>query len=80
MMVLNSDPVLEQLQEMNDRTHILSRISMSKFLSVVIPLPDLQTQKALSKGLQRFVDKVNKAEEELYAAKKDFNKKVFGKE
>lgn len=78
MMVLNSDPVLEQLQEMNDRTHILSRISMAKFLSVVIPLPDLQTQKTLAKGLQRYVDKVNKAEKELDGAKKDFNKKVFG--
>lgn len=80
MMVLNSDPVLEQLQEMNDRTHILSRISMAKFLSVVIPLPDLKTQRVLAKDLQRYVDKVNKAEAEQDEAKKSFNKKVFGRE
>lgn len=80
MMVLSSEPVQEQLQAMNPRSHMLSRISMSKFLSVVIPLPNLQTQKAMAKGLQRYVDKVNKAEEELELAKKDFNKKLFGRE
>lgn len=79
-LVLTSEPVLEQLQVMNKRTYALSRVSMKNFLSVVIPLPDLQTQKVLAKGLQRYVDKVNKAEEELDDAKKDFNKKVFGKE
>lgn len=78
MMVLNSEPVLDQLQEMNNRAQFLSRISMSKFQSVVIPLPDLQTQRTLAKGLQRYVDKVNKAELELDEAKKEFNKKVFG--
>ena len=80
MMVLSSDPVQEQLQAMNSRSHMLSRISMSKFLSVVIPLPDLQKQKEMAKGLQRYVDKVNKAEEELELAKKDFNRKLFGRE
>lgn len=80
MMVLNSEPVLEQLQAMNNRSHILSRISISKFLTVVIPLPDLQTQKALAKGLQRYIDKLNKAEDELTEARKGFNKQVFGRE
>lgn len=79
-LVLTSGPVLEQLQVMNKRTYALSRVSMKNFLSVVIPLPDLQIQTALAKGLQRYVDKVSRAEEELDEAKKDFNKKVFGRE
>ncbi len=80
MMVLNSDPVLEQLQAMNKRTYALSRISMSGFLSVMIPLPDLHTQKEMAKGLQRYIDKVRKAEDELEEERKAFNKKLFGKE
>ncbi|MBO6023289.1 MAG: N-6 DNA methylase [Bacteroidales bacterium] len=80
MMVLTSDPVLEQLQAMNKRTYVLSRLSMSDFLSVVIPLPELAEQKAMAKELQKYINKAQKAEEELEEGRKDFNMNLFGRE
>lgn len=79
-LTLTSEPVLEQLQEMNKRSYALSRISISNFLSVMIPLPDLPTQKIMAKMLQRYIDKVQRAEEELTEGRKNFNKMLFGKE
>ena len=78
LILLTSGPVLEQLQTMNKRAYPLSRLSMSKFLSVIIPLPDLYTQKTLAKDLQRYIDKLRRAEDELAGGRKSFNKIVFG--
>ena len=65
---------------MNKRTYVLSRLSMSDFLSVVIPLPELAEQKAMAKELQKYINKAQKAEEELEEGRKDFNMNLFGRE
>ncbi len=78
LMVLTSAPVLEQLQVMNKREYMLSRISLSKLMSVMIPLPDIDTQKSMAKELQRFIDKAQKAEDELAEGRKSFSKNLFG--
>lgn len=78
LMVLTSDPIQEQLQAMNKREYMLSRISLSNLMSIMIPLPDLETQKAMAKELQRYIDKAQKAEDELNEGRKSFRKNLFG--
>ena len=78
LMVLTSEPVQEQLQAMNKREYMLSRISLSNLMSVMIPLPDLDTQKTMAKELQKNIDKAQKAEDELSEGRKNFRKNLFG--
>ena len=63
---------------LNKREYPMSKISIEKILSVVIPLPDIDTQKRLSKQMMKQMRKVQKAQEELSSKQMSFVKEVFG--
>lgn len=73
-----TEPVLNQMKILNKREYPMSKISIEKILSVVIPLPDIDTQKRLSKQMMKQMRKVQKAQEELSSKQMSFVKEVFG--
>lgn len=77
-LILCTDPVLQQMSALNQRDYIMARISIEKILSVVIPLPDIDTQVSLSKTMMRNIKKIQKAQEELEEEQGMFCKKIFG--
>ena len=77
VMVLSSEPVLRQM-EFYKRGLVMSRISIEKIMSVVIPLPSLEEQKKLVGTLMRKVRKVQTIQKELENEQKDFAWKLFG--
>lgn len=77
VLVLSSEPVLKQL-EFHKRGYIMSRISIKKIMSVVIPLPSLEEQKMLVKNLMRKVKRVQAIQTELEEEQKTFAIKLFG--
>lgn len=77
-LVLCSDQVQKQFQKMNKGRFALARLSFKKVLSVLVPLPDMDIQKMLAKNLQRYINKAQKAEEELKEGRKEFSKMLFG--
>lgn len=76
--VMCTEPVLNQMKILNKREYPMSKISIEKILSVVIPLPDIDTQKRLSKQMMKQMRKVQKAQEELSSKQMSFVKEVFG--
>ena len=79
-LVLCSDQVQKQFQKMNKGRFALARLSFKKVLSVLVPLPDMSTQRMLARNLQRYINKAQKAEEELKEGRKEFSKMLFGDE
>lgn len=79
-LVLCSDQVQKQFQKMNKRRFALARLSFKKVLSVLVPLPDMNTQRMLARNLQRYISKAQKAEEDLKEGRKEFGKMLFGDE
>lgn len=77
-LVMCTEPVLNQMKILNKREYPMSKISIEKILSVVIPLPDIDTQKRLSKQMMKQMRKVQKAQEELSSKQMSFVKEVFG--
>ena len=77
-LVLCSEQVQKQFQKMNKGRFAYSKLSFTKVLSVMIPLPDISTQRMLARNLQRYVTKAQKAEEDLKEGRKEFCKKLFG--
>lgn len=73
-----TEPVLNLMKILNKREYPMSKISIEKILSVVIPLPDIDTQKRLSKQMMKQMRKVQKAQEELSSKQMSFVKEVFG--
>ena len=65
---------------MNKGRFALARLSFKKVLSVLVPLPDMSTQRMLARNLQRYINKAQKAEEELKEGRKEFSKMLFGDE
>lgn len=78
-MVLSSEPVLRQLRQ-HKRGYIMSRISIEKILSLVIPLPSLEEQRMLVGKLMRKVKRAMQIQDELEMERKDFALKLFGEE
>lgn len=79
VMVLSSEPVLKQLR-LHKRGYVMSRISVEKILSLVIPLPSLEEQQELAGGLMRKVKRVQQIQEELEKEQKEFAWNLFGEE
>ena len=77
-LILCTDPVSQQMSALNQRDYIMARLSIEKILSVVIPLPDIDTQVSLSKTMMRNIKKIQKAQEELEEEQEVFCKKIFG--
>jgi len=77
-LVMSTEPVLNQMKVLNKHEYAMARITIEKILSVVIPLPDLDTQRRLSKMMMKKVKKVQNAQEELDLEQKKFMKEVFG--
>lgn len=78
-MVLSSEPVLRQLRQ-HKRGYIMSRISIEKILSLVIPLPSLEEQRMLVGRLMRKVKRVMQIQDELEKEQKEFALNLFGEE
>ena len=78
-MVLSSEPVLRQLAH-HKRGYVMSRISMEKILSLVIPLPSLEEQRSLAGKLVRKVKRVMQIQEELEKEQTEFARRLFGEE
>ena len=78
-MVLSSEPVLRQLRQ-HKRGYIMSRISIEKILSLVIPLPSLEEQRMLVGKLMRKVKRVMQIQDELEKEQQEFALKLFGEE
>lgn len=79
VMVLSSEPVLKQLR-LNKRGFVMSRISIEKVLSLVIPLPSLEEQRMLAGKLMRKVKRVQQIQDELEKEQKEFAWNLFGEE
>lgn len=77
-LVLCSDTIQEQIRLLHKHDYAMSRISISKIQSVVIPLPDLETQRMMVKPLMASIKKVQKAQEEMVDKLDKFNKDLFG--
>ena len=73
-----TEPVLYQMECSINASVLCQKRPIEKILSVVIPLPDIETQKRLSKQMIKQVRKVQKAQEELASEQKGFVKEVFG--
>ena len=58
----------------------LTRISIEKILSLVIPLPSLEEQRMLVGKLMRKVKRVMQNQDESEKERKDFALKLFGEE
>lgn len=76
-MVLSSKPVLRQLETFK-RGRVMSRISIEKIKSLVIPLPDLDEQKKLVSSLMRKVKRVQQLQNDLEKEQTEFAWKLFG--
>ena len=79
VMVLSSEPVLRQLK-LRKSQYVMSRISIEKILSLVIPLPSLEEQRALVGNLVRKVNRVRQIQNELEKEQTEFACKLFGKD
>lgn len=79
VMVLSSEPVLKQLR-LNKRGFVMSRISIEKVLSLVIPLPSLGEQRMLADRLKRKVRRVQQIQDELEKEQRAFAWNLFGEE
>ncbi len=77
VMVLSSKPVSKQLDYFVGGS-VMPRISIRKFLSLVIPLPDLETQKRLVASLKRKVKKALEIQDELEKEQNEFSMRLFG--
>ena len=79
VMVLSSEPVLRQLRQ-HKRGYVMSRISIEKILSLVIPVPSLEEQQMLVGKLMKKVKRVMQIQDELEKEQKEFAMKLFGEE
>lgn len=79
VMILSSEPVLKQMGFIKQGA-VMSRVSIEKLLSVVIPLPDLEEQKELVKPLIKKVHQARQVQDELEMEHKDFSRRLFGEE
>lgn len=77
-LVLCTEPIMRQMSTLNKREYAMSRITLEKMLSVVIPLPSLDEQDHLSKAMMKQVKKIQTAQEELESEQKNFCKELFG--
>lgn len=77
-LVLCTEPIMRQMSTMNKREYAMSRITLEKMLSVVIPLPSLDEQERLSKAMMKQVKKIQTAQDELESEQKNFCKELFG--
>lgn len=77
MMVLSSEPVLRQLGVLKRGT-IMPRISIERLLSLVIPLPSLNQQKALTRRLTDAYNMVRRAQDNLEIEQREFASRLFG--
>lgn len=79
VMVMSSEPVLKQLR-LHKRGLVMSRISVEKLLSLVIPLPSLEVQRELAGSLMRKVKRVQQIQDELEKEQREFALNLFGEE
>lgn len=77
-LVLCSDTIQEQIKLLNKHDYAMSRISISKMMAVVIPLPDLDTQRQMVKPLMQSIRNMQKIQKEMDNNLKAFNKRLFG--
>lgn len=77
-LVLCSDTIQEQIKLLHKHDYAMSRISISKMMAVVIPLPDLSTQCQMVKPLMQSIRNMQKIQKEMDNNLKAFNERLFG--
>lgn len=77
-LVLCSDTIQGQIKLLHKHEYAMSRISISKLMAVVIPLPDLDTQCQMVKPLMQSIRKMQRIQKEMDDNLNAFNMGLFG--
>lgn len=77
-LVMCSNPVQNQLKNLNSRSYAMARISFVSLSAVVIPLPPLDVQREMVKPLLRSYWRIRSERERLEGRRTEFEDTIFG--